>query len=103
MFGFFAVYNRVITSKIRLFSAFCRKKRVYVISLVFIKKVLTKRDSVCYNNQAVRERGCKTRYPDSERTLKTIQRKRVQDLAELRREPEGRSEEARWKQSEFYE
>ncbi len=32
---------------------------------------------------------------DSERTLKTIQRKRVQDLVDLRGEPEGRSEEAR--------
>ena len=55
-----AVYNRTITSKIRLFSVFCRKNRTYVISLVFVKKVLTKHDSVCYNNQAVREPGRKT-------------------------------------------
>ena len=96
MFGFLTFCNRTITPKIRLFSAICGKNRVYVISLVFVKKVLTKRDSVCYNNQAVREQGHEKPGDRQRRTLNTIQRKRVQDLADLRREPKGRSEEARF-------
>ena len=45
--------------KIRLFSAFRRQKTTCVISLILAKKVLTNRDTICYNVQAVREQGSK--------------------------------------------
>ena len=55
MFGFLLESSGCILPKIRLFSVLWRIKPLYVISLVFVKKVLTNRDTICYNNQAVSE------------------------------------------------
>ena len=80
--------------KIRLFAVFWRIQQTYVISLIFVKKVLTKHDIVCYNNQAVSEtEAAKSGRASSGRTLKTIQRKRERE-AKLRRSGEPGSEEA---------
>ena len=59
MFGFLLESSGCILPKIRLFSVLWRIKPLYVISLVFVKKVLTNRDIICYNNQAVSETGCR--------------------------------------------
>ena len=59
MFGFMLESSGCILPKIRLFSVLWRIKPLYVISLVFVKKVLTNRDTICYNNQAVSETGCR--------------------------------------------
>ena len=59
MFGFLLGSSGCILPKIRLFSVLWRIKPLYVISLVFVKKVLTNRDTICYNNQAVSETGCR--------------------------------------------
>ena len=94
MFGFLLESSGCILPKIRLFSVLWRIKPLYVISLVFVKKVLTNRDTICYNNQAVSETGPKK--PGSagrERTLKTIQRKRERE-AKLRRSARAGSGEA---------
>ena len=57
MFGFLLESSGCILPKIRLFSVLWRIKPLYVISLVFVKKVLTNRDTICYNNQAVSKTG----------------------------------------------
>ena len=59
MFGFLLESSGCILPKIRLFSVLWRIKPLYVISLVFVKKVLTNRDTICYNIQAVSETGCR--------------------------------------------
>ena len=52
-----AAHLQSLCFKIRLFAVFWRVQLTYVISLVFVKKVLTKHDIICYNNQAVSETG----------------------------------------------
>ena len=91
MFGFSGQYNPTITSKIRLFSAFFGKKRVYVISLIFAKKVLTKRDSICYNDQAVRETGSQTRSNETAANLENDTEKREKSAKRTATRP-GREE-----------
>ena len=54
-----ATHLQSLCFKIRLFAVFWRIQLTYVISLIFVKKVLTKHDIVCYNNQAVSETGNK--------------------------------------------
>ena len=57
MFVFLAKINDPIMRIIRLFSGFWSLFSACVISLILVKKVLTNHDIICYNVQAVRERG----------------------------------------------
>jgi len=103
MFGFLTFCNRTITPKIRLFSAICGKNRVYVISLVFVKKVLTKRDSVCYNNQAVSETGDKNPGNGQRANLENDTEETSTRSCGLARRAERQERGSEIKQSEFYE
>ena len=103
MFGFLGVCNGLITLKIRLFSGFCGKKRVYVISLIFVKKVLTKRDTICYNNQAVREQGHEKPGDRQRANLENDTEETSTRSCGLARRAGRQERGSEMKQSEFYE
>ena len=57
MFGFLAQVARFSVPIIRVFTAFCCEKPVWVISLILAQKVLTNHDRFCYNTQVVGNEG----------------------------------------------
>ena len=82
---------------------FWRIQTVYVISLIFVKKVLTKHDIVCYNNQAVSETGNKNLEDRQQANLENdTEETRTRGGAATIRGTGERGSRAREK-SEFYE